>query len=205
MGVKIKTKAGKEIVAPAGHEVKLGGLTEPTPYRIEAGWDGVKADIDISVIGRDNPGESWLACYHDDLNPEPWIEHSSDDTTGESSQGGADEWINITDANQADPKIAVLDVFVNVDQVNSAGLCWGDFTELFVEITDKNGNKIRVEQVAFDLMAVTDYSMHVARITRKPDGWYLKEVSNKYRGYTGDAQNPVIQSFADQMLPPGDM
>ena len=200
MAVKITTKTGQKIDAPVGHQIKLTGTNEVAPFVLEAGWDGVKADIDISMIGRDNTGEAWMYCAWDNLDPEPWISHSADDLTGESSVGGADEWIKISDANQAASNIVVLDVFVNIDQVNSAGLTWGDFTELFVEVKDSKGNTVRVEQVAFDLMAVSDVSMHVARIERKPDGWYLQEVSSKYRGYAGEN---VIQAFADDFLPPG--
>jgi tellurium resistance protein TerD len=192
-----------KIVSKPGKEIKVTDGVKPFVTEISIGWDpkpGNDVDMDISVIMRDKSGVAQAACYYADLAPFEWITHSADDTTGSSSAGGADEFVTI-EVHKVDKAYNVLDIFANIYDAQARGQCWGVLDNVFIEILDKsNGNKIRVEP-NMDLMASSEVSMLVARITRNADGsWSLREVVSKT-----DSAWTDLATFANITLPPGDM
>lgn len=113
-------------------------------FKVGLGWE-TKADLDLSVFMLNEnkllPKAEFFVFYGNEVSADGSITHSGDDLTGESSEGGDDETVDI-DLTIIDPQIKEIIFLVSIHEATLNNLSFGKISDAYIRILNSKDEEI---------------------------------------------------------------
>lgn len=153
------------------------------------GWDpnegsGYDFDLDASafMLGSKGkiPADEYFVFYNNPKSPDGSVESTGDDTTGENSDGGDDETLNV-DLTKVDPQIQEIIFTATIYKAAERRQNFGQVRNSYIRIYDAKTN---TEIARYDLDE--DFSIETAvefgRLYRYNGEWKFEAIGNGSKG-----------------------
>jgi tellurium resistance protein TerD len=154
------------------------------------GWDpsegksNFEYDLDASafMLGANKklPGDQFFIFYNNRTSPDGAVAAGEDDQSGQSTQGGDDETLDI-DLDRVDQRVQEILICVSIHDAETRRQNFGQVGNAFIRIVNRHDN---VELAKYEL--AEDFSVETAvefgRLYRRESAWRFEAVGIGYRG-----------------------
>jgi tellurium resistance protein TerD len=153
------------------------------------GWDsstapGVDFDLDLSAFliaaNQQIPTEKFIVFYNNLSSPDGAAAHTGDDLTGDNSEDGDDETINV-DLSRLDPRIDQIIFTATIYEFAERKQNFGQARNSYIRIYDSsNDNELCRYELDEDFSVET--SVEFGRLYKRNDAWRFEAIGDGYQG-----------------------
>jgi len=153
------------------------------------GWDsstapGVEFDLDLSAFmlagNQQVPAQDFFVYYLNLSSPDGAAAHTGDDLTGDNSEDGDDETINV-DLSRLDPRIDQIVFTATIYEFEEREMNFGQARNSYIRIYDST-NDTELCKYELDEDFSVETAVEFGRLYKRNDAWRFEAIGNGYPG-----------------------